>query len=132
MVIKRGRNDVEETTLENCHDGVGKVKVRQLLGYEPLLPVPGNPEDFDSCIRFMHETTLLPGSSIGLHPHKGNEELYYVLEGKGLMTVDGESAEMNSGDVCLTKNGSSHSFKNIGEGELRIIVLEGVVREKEK
>ncbi len=129
-MLKRGRKDVEETVVENCHEGVGKVKVRQLLGYEPLLPVPGNPGDFDSCIRFMHETTLLPGATIGLHPHKGNEELYYVLEGKGLMTVDGDSAEMNPGDVCLTKSGSSHSFKNIGEGELRIIVLEGGVKEK--
>jgi len=132
MMIKRGRKDVEETMVENCHDGAGKVKVRQLLGYEPLLPVPGHPEDFDSCIKFMHETTLLPGAFIGLHPHEGNEELYYVLEGKGLMTVDEEAVEMNPGDVCLTKSGSSHSFKNIGEGELRIIVLEGIVRKKEE
>jgi len=129
-MIKRGRNDVEETIVEDIHDGVGKVKVRQLLGYEPLLPLPGHPEDFDSCIRFMHETTLLPRASIGLHSHEGNEELYYVLEGKGLMTVNEESVEMNPGDVCLTKSGSSHSFKNIGEGELRIIVLEGVVRKE--
>ena len=133
-MIKRGREDVEEVMVE-VHDGVGTAKVRQLLGYAPRVPgVPGHPEDFDSCsgITFMHETTLLPGSSIGLHLHEGNEELYYILEGKGLMTVDGESVEMNPGDVCLTKSGSSHSFKNIGEGELRMIVLEGVVREKEK
>jgi len=129
-MIMRGRSNVPDVVVEKCHDGVGKIKVRQLLGYEPLLPVPGHPEDFDSDISFVHETTLPPGTSIGLHTHKGNEEFYYVFEGKGLMTVDGESSEMTPGDICLTKKGSSHTFKNIGDKELKILVVEGKIKEK--
>lgn len=130
-MIKRGRKDVPQTTVENCHDGVGTIFVRQLLGIEPRLPgVPGFPEDFDSCLRFLHETTLPPGTSIGLHEHEGNEEIYFVVEGKGEMTVDGETAVMEPGDVCLTKSGSSHTFRNIGNTELRIIVIEALVPKK--
>ncbi|MGQ9622585.1 MAG: cupin domain-containing protein [Candidatus Caldatribacteriaceae bacterium] len=130
-MIKRGRKDVPQTTVENCHGGVGTIFVRQLLGIEPKLPgVPGFPEDFDSCLRFMHETTLPPGASIGLHTHEGNEELYFVIEGKGEMTVDGETAIMEPGDVCLTKSGSSHTFRNIGDTDLRIIVIEALVSKK--
>ena len=127
-MIKRGRNDVPQTTVDRCHDGVGTIKVRQLLGIEPRLPgVPGFPEDFDSCIRFLHETTLPPGTSIGLHEQVGNEELYFVIEGKGEMTVDGETTIMGPGDVCLTKNGSEHAFRNIGDTDVVIIVLEALV-----
>jgi len=130
-VIKRGRKDVPQTTVVNCHDGVGTISVRQLLGIEPKLPgVPGFPEDFSSCIRFMHETTLPPHTSVGLHEHSDNEELYFVIEGKGQMTVDGETAVMEPGDVCLTKSGSSHTFKNIGETDLKIVVLEALVQNK--
>jgi len=128
-LIKRGRKDVPQTTVSECHGGVGTIMVRQLLGIEPKLPgVPGFPEDFDSCLSFMHETTLPPGTSIGLHDHVGNEELYFVVEGKGEMTVDGVAAIMEPGDVCLTKNGSKHTFRNIGDKDLKIIVLEALVK----
>ena len=129
-MIKRGRKDVPQTTVTNCHDGVGTIFVRQLLGIEPKLPgVPGFPDDFNSTLRFMHETTLPVGTSIGLHDHVGNEELYFVLEGKGEMTVDGKTAIMEPGDVCLTKSGSKHTFRNIGDTDLKIIVLEALVKE---
>lgn len=130
-MIKRGRKDVPQTTVEKCHGGEGTIKVRQLLGIETKLPgVPGFSKDFDSCLSFMHETTLPPGTSIGLHEHKGNEELYFVIQGRGEMTVDGETQVMKPGDVCLTKSGSSHAFRNVGDTDLVIIVLEGLVAEK--
>jgi glyoxylate utilization-related uncharacterized protein len=130
--VVRGRNDVVNYPVEKCHDGEGTIKVRQLLGYEPLLPVPGNPQDFDSLINFMHETTLPVGTKIGLHPHEGNEEIYYVVEGKGEMTVDGETFVMDPGTACLTKSGSKHTFSNIGDTELKIIVIEAVFDKKDK
>lgn len=126
-MILRGRDDVEATVVENVHGGEGKCEVRQLLGLEPRLDVPGFPDDFDSSMEFMHETTLKPGASVGLHPQEGNEELYYILEGKGKMRVDDEVQEVTPGDVCLTKSGSKHSIDNIGDGELKLIVIEASV-----
>ena len=130
--VKRGRKEVENFPVEDIHGGTGTCYVRQLLGYEPKLPVPGHPEDFETLINFIHETTLPVGSTIGRHPHEGNEEVYIVTEGKGEMTVDGESVVMEPGDACLTKDGSYHSFKNIGDKNLRIIVIEAVKDPKDK
>ena len=72
------------------------------------------------------------GATIGLHAHIGSEEFYYLLEGKGLMTIDGESVEMEPGDVVLVKNGDSHAFKNVGKNELHMIVVEAIVELKDK
>ena len=127
--IRRGREDVENYPVENCHDGQGTIFVRQLLG-ERSLPDLRDSQDFGSDIRFMHETPLPAGTTIGPHPHMGNEELYYVVEGVGEMTVDGETFAMNPGSVCLTKSGSRHSFRNIGDSDLKIIVLEAAVHSK--
>lgn len=130
--VSRGREDVVNYPVEDCHDGQGTILVRQLLGYEPLLPVPGNPNDFDSLINFIHETTLPPGTTIGLHPHEGNEEVYIVTEGIGEMTVDGVKVLMEPGTATLTKSGSKHTFRNAGNSDCKIIVIEAVFDPKDK
>lgn len=128
-MIIRGRDTVEETTVENIHGGKGKCHAKRLLGVEPLLDVPGFPGDFDSCMEFMHEETLEPGAAIGIHPQEGNEELYFVIKGRGLMTIDGETQEMGPGDVSLTKSGSTHGLENIGDSPLKIIVVQASIPE---
>jgi len=130
--VKRGRKDVENFPVEECHGGEGTIFVRQVLGYEPKLPVPGNPEDFDTLMNFIHETTLPPGTSIGKHPHEGNEEVYYVAKGRGEMTINEDTFVMEEGDACLAKSGSHHQFKNIGEDDLRIVVIEAVLDPADK
>jgi len=54
------------------------------------------------------EATLVKGGSTQRHYHKLSEELYYLLEGRGLMEIDGEERELlNRGglrEVYLAKN----------------------------
>lgn len=54
-MIIRGRDTVEETTVENIHGGKGNCHAKRLIGNEPLLDVPGFPGDFesymDSCMK---------------------------------------------------------------------------------
>ena len=41
--------------------------------------------------------TLAAGSSVPfVHAHKANEEIYFILSGKGKAVVDGEERECNS------------------------------------
>ncbi len=115
MYVKRGHDSVGKRSVDACHDGEGTVFVRQLLG---------EPGDFDSSMSFMHETTLPPGTTIGEHLHEGNEELYYIIDGRGEMNVDGKTIMMSPGDVCLTKTGSTHQLTNVGDTDLRIVVVE--------
>ena len=70
----------------------------------------------------MRELTLEPGASIGNHLHDGDEEIYYVISGEGLMFVNDEEEAVTTGDIVLTKSGSHHGLKNTGPDILKIFV----------
>ena len=43
--------------------------------------------------------TLPAGASVPfVHAHKANEEIYFILSGKGKVIVDGEDVDLNEGD----------------------------------
>ena len=62
-----------------------------------------------------------PGSGIGYHLQK-EDEIYYVLSGRGMMTVDGKEFEVGPGDAVLTRPGSSHGLKQVGSEDLVILI----------
>ena len=64
---------------------------------------------------------LKPGSGIGYHEQK-EDEIYYVLSGRGMMTVDDKSFEVGPGTAVLTRPGSSHGLKQTGAEDLVIMI----------
>ena len=62
-----------------------------------------------------------PGSAIGYHLQH-EDEIYYVLSGRGMMTIDGKEFEVGPGDAILTRPGSSHGLKQIGKEDLVILI----------
>ena len=62
-----------------------------------------------------------PGSAIGYHLQH-EDEIYYVLSGRGMMTIDGKEFEVGPGDAVLTRPGSSHGLKQIGKEDLVILI----------
>ena len=64
---------------------------------------------------------LKPGSAIGYHLQK-EDEIYYVLDGEGEMQMNGKSFKVTAGDAVLTRPGSSHGLKVIGDKDLTIII----------
>ena len=62
--------------------------------------------------------TLPPGSSIGMHTHEGNSEVFYVLSGTGKVLCDGEYEPLKPGDVHYCPLGHAHSLINDGEVDL--------------
>jgi mannose-6-phosphate isomerase-like protein (cupin superfamily) len=76
-------------------------------------------------LRFVDLSVLPPESDIGCHTHEtDNEELYIVVAGRGLMTLDGQEFEVGPGHVIVNRPGGTHGLRNIGEEELRIVVIE--------
>ena len=63
---------------------------------------------------------LPPGSSIGLHTHEGNSEVFYILSGSGKVLCDGEYETVKAGDVHYCPMGHTHSLINDGDVELRV------------
>ena len=62
-----------------------------------------------------------PGSALGYHVQR-EDEIYYVLSGRGMMTIDGKEFEVGPGDAVLTRPGSSHGLKQIGKEDLVILI----------
>ncbi len=62
-----------------------------------------------------------PGSGVGLHTQK-EDEIYYVLSGRGQMTLDGKTVDVTPGTAVLTRTGSSHSLKQVGNEDLVVLI----------
>ena len=125
--LKRGRDDVEQVTVDTI-GSKGKMKITQFMGKDAALPnVDGFPDDFDSGLHFLHELVLDPGTVIGEHTHENEEEIYFMVEGTGRMTVDGEVVDMKAGDAVLTKSMSTHSFVATGDSPVKLVIVEAGV-----
>ncbi|MEW5717002.1 MAG: cupin domain-containing protein [Chloroflexota bacterium] len=100
--------------LQSIHDGKGRGK--NALVFDRA--------DFDTPLKFIRYCELEPGSSIGVHPHGANEEIYIVLSGNGVMTVNDESQAVKPGDVILNKPGWRHGLENTSKEPLKLFVFE--------
>jgi len=80
------------------------------------------------------KVTLNPGHSMNYHSHKQRDEVWVVIEGEGISTVDGMDKKVSTGDVITMKAGSKH--KIAATTELKIIEVqigqEISVHDKEK
>ncbi|MGN6640593.1 MAG: cupin domain-containing protein [Mucilaginibacter sp.] len=61
------------------------------------------------------------GSAIGYHLQK-EDEIYYIISGKGEMQMNGKTFPVKAGDAILTRPGSSHGLKQTGKDDLVIII----------
>lgn len=56
------------------------------------------------------EASLPTGCATDRHYHKVSEEFYFLLEGKGMMEIDGKSQEVGPGDAVLIPAGAWHQI----------------------
>ena len=111
-LLKR-RDQMQHQPLEKCHDGQGSLDFINVLG---------GAETAGRVLRYLHDDVLAPGVSIGDHRHE-YEEYYYILSGRGTMTLDGQKAAIGPGDVTGVYPGGSHGLENTGTEEMRVIVI---------
>lgn len=81
------------------------------------------PADFGAKVRMCARLTLAPGSSIGTHTHNGEDEVYIVLSGKGIIEENGKWVPIAAGDAILTGKGHSHGVENNGTEPLVIAAV---------
>lgn len=91
------------------HNGGG-----QTVGYSFFDKAPG--------MKFVfRKRALHAGAGVGLH-EQHEDEIYYVLNGRGVMTVDDTPVDMTAGTAVLTRPGSSHSLKQVGGEDLVVLI----------
>lgn len=112
--LHKTRADMPSRPLANCHGGNGDIAWTGVLGGEDLA---------GRHLRFLHDDRLPPGTSIGVHRHRDDEEYYYIIEGQGTMTLDGQRLPVGPGDIAAVFPGGEHGLENTGSANLRVLVF---------
>lgn len=75
-----------------------------------------------------------PGVSIGLavvqdrikpHYQKVSDEIYYIVQGQGRLTLGEETYELRTGDVATIPKGQVHGFVNTGAEPCLVLFASG-------
>jgi len=80
-------------------------------------------DEFTGKARLFARITLGTGCSIGLHEHNAEEEVYYIIQGKGVVNDNGNICEITAGDAVLTGNGASHSIETHSQEPLVMLAV---------
>ena len=115
----------EETGGESLlgdHGGVGTLEFRRLMVAD----------EFSSSIDFVDYTIIPAGSTIGLHQHTGNEELYLIVSGVAVVTVEQEERQLTRGSIGIVRSGQSHKLRNGGDSPVAMFVVQVSLTERGK
>ena len=93
---------IEEELIPHLRDGEGTVKARR---------------SFHGNVKIM-KFTLEKGTSIGLHRHETDCEVYYVLSGVAHVELDGKEEIVKAGQAHYCPKGSAHTVCNRGDEPL--------------
>ena len=111
MVIKSGKMRIEKKV--NMRGGKGEIEIVHLLEKDML----------KGKSRLFAKIKVPPHSSIGLHKHENEFEIFYVLSGEGVFYDNGEKVPVQAGDVCFTDSGESHSIENTSDKDLELLAV---------
>lgn len=64
-----------------------------------------------------------PKAYVAPHKHKVQEQIYHVLQGEGLMEIDGKRQVVRKHDVIFIPPGVEHALYNSGFEDLIFIVV---------
>ena len=84
-------------------------------------------EDHTSLNNLVVSSTLLkPFQETRGHSHKGKEEVYFFIKGRGEMTIDDKTFSVSTEDVVTIPDGAFHKVKNLTGSYLYFVcVFEG-------
>lgn len=66
---------------------------------------------------------LVQGASLGIHCHKQESEIYFIIQGRGWYNDNGKEYEIRAGEAVICFDGDSHGICNKKEEELIFIAL---------
>ena len=108
----------------NVYGGNGTIEIRYFFRQEEF-----------AAPALLLTYTLPPGASEGVHRHgPGDEtgsfdEFYYVIAGRGEMSIDGESVPVVAGDYVFVANGVPHGIANTSDSHPMKVHLTALTRD---
>ncbi|MEF2656192.1 MAG: cupin domain-containing protein [Eggerthellaceae bacterium] len=113
MPVFRNR---ETQRVENVNGGEGAMIRDRLLNEEQI-------REFGGECTYLAQITVEPHSSLGIHEHAGEGELYFITSGSALYVEDDVEYEVSAGDALFCASGSTHGIKNPGDEVLTFVAV---------
>ena len=110
---KRLLQDRPLLTEEGIHGGTGAVNIIPL----------GSPDVFAGRAGSFSDRRLQPHSSIGVHRHVNDADIYYIISGLGFYYDNGTEVPARPGDLFICGPGEEHGLRNDSDEELRYIAI---------
>jgi len=106
MYIKELKDCIEFIAGDNCH-------LREIL----------HPDKEDLSLRYsLAHAVVKPGDTTWLHRLR-TSEVYFILEGEGIMHIDGKSSPVKKGSTVYIPPNASQNITNSGTGDLIFICI---------
>ena len=106
----------------------GSVNNTSIADIEPFTTKDGSiirelmhPDTHGNHNQSLAEATISAGHITRLHKHYHSEELYFVTQGEGEMTLGNRKFLVNPGDTVLISPGTPHQIENKGDLDLKIL-----------
>ena len=74
-----------------------------------------------NCVEYV---VIEPGASVGEHVHMRTEEIYYIVSGRAVVTMNDVAMDAVPGDLITTPIGAAHSIANEGIEDMHFFVIE--------
>jgi len=78
---------------------------------------------FDTDNFFCDVYCLEPGQFQKVHSHDGPDKVYYVLEGRAMVTVGSEERELVADEITVAPSGQDHGVVNRTNEKLVLLVF---------
>ena len=75
--------------------------------------------------KILSEPLLEPGQGTQEHFHKTQEEIYYIVEGSGSITIDGETTAVKGGDMVFSPADVPHSIAAAEDERMVMFFVKG-------
>ena len=116
FTYKTERDDEALVHVPNVHSGKGAIDIKFFFRQQR-----------HSAPALLLIYSIPPGASEGVHTHRSGDtkegsfdEFYYILEGRGVMEIDGKPVPVSAGDHVFTPNGVAHGIENNSDAPLKV------------
>ncbi len=102
--------------LQDCEEFIG--------GDDTILREVLRPDNTDLQLRYsLAHAVVKPGEASRPHKLKTSSEVYYILEGQGVMHIGDESAQVAAGQAIYIPPDAAQFIENTGESDLKFLCV---------
>jgi quercetin dioxygenase-like cupin family protein len=107
-----------------CPDRLANMFLHKIAGLAKFTPEKmGKSTLVQGDYLFAGLNSFEPGQEHAPHAHQGQDKMYLVLEGSGVVRIDDHAEVLSAGDAAFAPAGILHSIRNPGPERLVVMAV---------